>query len=320
MGLDYVHSRRIMHRDLKPSNIFFDEFHRPRIGDFGTSRLLVFDITLTESVGTPLYMAPEMYSDDDSVAYTYTVDMYSLGLILYEIISGNCLCDGRNMKLFVKLIRGGRSVMPESVFPQTRSLIERCWSSNAANRPTCSQIFEELVRMDFEVIPGVNSREVFNYIEWAIGTGTLLLDLFHSAMSFDHSLIHAFEEEFGIIVPKEVYEFIPMHKFGSYFASTPAYDGPGSEAVFRLCMDGKSRLTAFGIVGDNRFELCYVDFALAFLFRVPFDNMQVAHEVNLSLQALPGLITRARTSRGGLMTVVINGQQDVKIVRITPPG
>ncbi|KAL1304425.1 hypothetical protein AAFC00_003423 [Neodothiora populina] len=94
-GLAHIHSHGIIHRDLKPDNIFIDITGIPRIGDFGlatTSRQLGTDKILastntgedmTRSIGTALYVAPEISSGTGS--YNDKVDMYSLGIIFFEM-------------------------------------------------------------------------------------------------------------------------------------------------------------------------------------------------------------------------------------------
>src|SRR5262249_37552918 len=85
----YAHQRGILHRDLKPANILLDPEGHPHITDFGLARKVEGDSSLTQSgaiVGTPSYMAPEQAAarKDLSVA----VDVYSLGAILYEVLTG----------------------------------------------------------------------------------------------------------------------------------------------------------------------------------------------------------------------------------------
>jgi len=93
-GLSYLHQRGIVHRDLKPGNIFFDDGY-VKIGDYGLSKFISVSrhSAQTASVGTVHYMAPEIGSGD----YSRSVDIYALGVILYEMLLGRVPFEGSTM-------------------------------------------------------------------------------------------------------------------------------------------------------------------------------------------------------------------------------
>src|SRR5262249_30699134 len=93
-GLSYLHDRGIVHRDLKPGNIFYDDGY-VKIGDYGLSKHMSVSrhSGQTVSVGTVHYMAPEIGSGN----YTKAIDIYALGVILYEMLTGGLPFTGSSM-------------------------------------------------------------------------------------------------------------------------------------------------------------------------------------------------------------------------------
>ena len=94
-AVHYAHERGVLHRDLKPSNILLDQDGSPHLTDFGIAKLMDEETALTQTaelLGTPSYMAPEQAAGKP---ISRSADIYSLGAILYELLTGRPPFEGR---------------------------------------------------------------------------------------------------------------------------------------------------------------------------------------------------------------------------------
>ena len=94
--LDFIHEQSIVHRDLKPANILLDSRGEPYLSDFGIAREVGVTSTLTMNTpeGTVPYMSPEQL---DFERITFRADLYSLGILLYQMVTGKLPFDGRHV-------------------------------------------------------------------------------------------------------------------------------------------------------------------------------------------------------------------------------
>lgn len=102
-ALDHVHQSGIVHRDLKPNNILIDKYDNPKVTDFGVARLVQESgLTLEGSlIGTPSYMSPEQAAGK---ATDFRSDIYSLGIIFYELLSGSPPFAGESVAVLLQQI------------------------------------------------------------------------------------------------------------------------------------------------------------------------------------------------------------------------
>jgi serine/threonine protein kinase len=154
-----------MHRDLKPSNILINDLGQTLIGDFGTSRYEWDDATLTGETGTVNYAAPEQYKDEEG--YTNKVDIFSFGLILYEILLGTAVFPHAMppFQIMRQVLKGDMPSIPERCGPFMQRLIPRCWSRNPQARPSFDSIFVELQSNGCGNFPGADPRVIREYIK-----------------------------------------------------------------------------------------------------------------------------------------------------------
>ena len=137
MGLNAIHKLGILHRDLKPANIIIDSNGKARITDFGIAGFEA-DVQGAESkVGTPAYMSPEQITGKE---VTQRSDIYSLGLLLYEIFTGKQAVHADSLEKLIDIHKSETPTNPskfvENIDPLVEKIIERCLEKNPANRPT----------------------------------------------------------------------------------------------------------------------------------------------------------------------------------------
>jgi serine/threonine protein kinase len=167
LGMRYLHSRKILHRCLRPGGLLIDDGGHLLIGCFEESRF-AGESELTLQVGSPHYMAPEMYEED---GYNEKVDVFSFGLILYEMLTVAPVFSKDLLPLLVmkRVLMSERAPIPDTLPSAIHRLIETCWQANPDQRPTFDQIFATLSTCDFKVLAGADVHEVRQRVEDILG-------------------------------------------------------------------------------------------------------------------------------------------------------
>lgn len=135
-GLAAAHERGVIHRDLKPANVMLDGAGKIRITDFGLAGIAASIHGADIRAGTPAYMAPEQVAGKEVTAKS---DIYSLGLILYEILTGKRAFEASTLPELIKLREQGTITNPSTLVRDLDPLIERvilrCLENDPAKRP-----------------------------------------------------------------------------------------------------------------------------------------------------------------------------------------
>ncbi|OHT15260.1 TKL family protein kinase [Tritrichomonas foetus] len=142
-GMNFLHSMQIIHRDLKSLNVLLDSEGRAKICDFGFSRYKTKDEeTMTQNVGTPHWMAPELLGG--STTYNEKIDVYAYGIVLWEILTKKLPYSGLESTMIIGqvLLNNIRPAIPDGTPPGLRSLIESCWARDAESRPSFAEILK----------------------------------------------------------------------------------------------------------------------------------------------------------------------------------
>ncbi|OHT04795.1 hypothetical protein TRFO_06258 [Tritrichomonas foetus] len=169
-GMQVVHGQNIIHRDLKPENIFFDKDFYPKIADFGLARFTKNDAEhRTGNLGTPYFMAPELFDEDATIGPA--VDVYAYALVILTIFDPVYKFVGKKPGSIVALINyissGKRYLLPKNIPLAYKRLIEACWDGDAKERPTFKEIYEMIAKnIENYVIGDADLAEVREYVEF----------------------------------------------------------------------------------------------------------------------------------------------------------
>src|SRR6185295_6335764 len=171
LAVHHAHENGVIHRDLKPANILVDADHHPHVMDFGLAKLVGQSVraSYTEgalAVGTPAYMSPEQAAGSKTV--DARTDVYSMGVMLYEILTGKLPFVGASpMEVMIKTTKDpvvppskitGIQINPEH-FKTLESVCLKALSKNPDDRHPSAEAFAEdlsawLKGRDFRVRSG----------------------------------------------------------------------------------------------------------------------------------------------------------------------
>jgi hypothetical protein len=139
-AVHFAHTKGILHRDLKPGNILLDEHGEPLVSDFGLAKFIDSDAALTQPgdfIGTPAYMAPEQAARLPETI-TARTDVWSLGVLLYELLTGRRPFAGKGSQEVTQQILTADPPKPRTVRPGLdrglETIVLQCLEKEPARR------------------------------------------------------------------------------------------------------------------------------------------------------------------------------------------
>jgi len=150
-AVHHAHQRGVLHRDLKPANILLDQDQNPLVADFGLAKHTSVESTLTNTgaiVGTPSYMSPEQAAGKSQL--TTAVDVYALGAVLYELLTGEPPHRGETPMETVVQVLGGSPRPPHKLCPDVDKDLEAICLKCLEDRPDDRYVTAAAVASDLE--------------------------------------------------------------------------------------------------------------------------------------------------------------------------
>jgi len=134
LAIKHIHDRKILHRDLKSQNIFLTDNNFVKLGDFGIARVLNKTSELASTiVGTPYYLSPEII---ENKPYNFKSDIWSLGVLLYEMMARKQPFSGGNLHMLaMQIVRGAYPELPTYYSMEIRALVDKLLSNDPEKRP-----------------------------------------------------------------------------------------------------------------------------------------------------------------------------------------
>src|SRR5688500_13385153 len=144
-GLNHLHNQKIIHRDFHSGNILYENEFDVVISDLGISKSSI-DNNDNEIYGVIPYMATEILQGKE---YTIASDIYSFGMIMWELITGRIPFwdQNNNIELIIKICKNFRPPIINNTPKGYTELMQECWDSDPNKRPTTSDIHKALINI-----------------------------------------------------------------------------------------------------------------------------------------------------------------------------
>jgi NIMA (never in mitosis gene a)-related kinase len=140
--LKHIHDRKILHRDIKAPNVLLTSTGLIKLGDFGVAKCLNFTIEKAKTfTGTPYYLSPEIVQN---LPYSFKSDIWSLGVLLYEICCLKLPFEAKSIPLLtLKIINGEYKPIPDFYSKELKVLVNSLLRVDHELRPSINEILSK---------------------------------------------------------------------------------------------------------------------------------------------------------------------------------
>jgi len=139
LAIKHIHDRKVLHRDIKSQNIFLTKNGMVKLGDFGIAKCLNYTLDKAKTiVGTPYYLSPEIVHNKP---YSFKSDIWSLGVLLYEMCALKMPFDAQNLPLLsLKIIKCSYNPLPPNFSKELRNLVNQMLCIDTNKRPNINEV------------------------------------------------------------------------------------------------------------------------------------------------------------------------------------
>jgi serine/threonine protein kinase len=157
-GLEFLHKNSVIHRDMKPDNVLctldvHGDVQSLAITDFDTAKTISKTSQAKTTIGTPSYMCPEVICSGNAHIYTAKADVWSMGMVIYELVTLKEPYEDEDIFEVATLIQSGqRPVIPEAVATEYKPILDifmSCTQAKPDNRPDIKDVREQLQQLSW---------------------------------------------------------------------------------------------------------------------------------------------------------------------------
>jgi NIMA (never in mitosis gene a)-related kinase len=159
LAIQHIHSKKVIHRDLKSQNIFMTKAGAIKLGDFGIAKHLSRTVEKMKTVvGTPYYMSPEICESRD---YSFKTDIWSLGVILYEMCELRLPFEGNSLPvLALKISKGEYAALTANYSKELKVLVKTLLQNNPNKRPSICRVIQNPI-----IAKCINQQFTCNFVK-----------------------------------------------------------------------------------------------------------------------------------------------------------